>query len=101
MAKTIINFKTPFKKAKNFAELVRNLDVVLREVQKVLLYGNYIQAEVTTSGVSVEHKLQREPTGWIIVDADADANVWRNATSDSKTINLISDATVNIKLYIW
>lgn len=97
----IVNFKTPFKRAKDFKALVNNLDVVIREIQKVILYGTYIDATIPTGGIELAHKLQREPQGWIIVDKDVNSSVWRYKASDSKSLYLKSDVEVNVKIYIW
>lgn len=54
--------------------------------------------EITTSGVSVEHKLGREPKGWIVVRKTADVRVWE---TDKSSTNLDLDASGTATISIW
>jgi hypothetical protein len=93
--------KTPFKSQTDIERLVQNLNNIFNEIQVDFLYGTYIEAEIATGGTKLAHKLGKEPQGWIVVDKDANASVWRFEASDANYINLKSSATVNVKLYIW
>jgi len=46
------------------------------------------------------HDLQRQPKGWLIVDRDSAATVYRTAW-DNESITLQASAAVNIRLYIF
>ena len=64
------------------------------------LVGNIFTATITTSTATINHGLGSTPLGWLILDQDADANVWK-VSSDEKSIVLDSSATVNIKIWIF
>ena len=70
--------------------------------------GVYIKEIDLTVSVDnlVEHKLGREPLGWIVVRKFADANIWESLTADGvsydrkKFINFQTDATT-LDVYFW
>jgi hypothetical protein len=94
---------------------VRNADDGLRQAQdaedlifkylasKPIIDGNFIpNVLVTTSGVSVDHRLSRPIKGWIIAGKDAGEDVWSNPTSTpSSTLNLESSGDVTINLWVF
>lgn len=50
----------------------------------------------------VEHKLQRKPLGFVIVNKNAEADIWQESVVlASKTMNLKSSADVKISLIIF
>lgn len=55
---------------------------------------------VTTSTVSVAHKLSRQPRGWFIVSKNANADVWESSKSSSYLV-LDSSATVTISIWVF
>jgi hypothetical protein len=55
---------------------------------------------ITTTGLTVPHSLGRTPRGWIVVDKNADANIWRTAWT-STTISLDSSATVTATILLF
>jgi hypothetical protein len=59
-----------------------------------------LSASVTTSNTTIQHALGRVPSGWIIIDKDADARVWR-ISLNRDTIVLKASAAVNIKLFLF
>jgi len=50
--------------------------------------------------VTIEHKLGRQPLGWIVIDKTKQADVWKISWSD-KFITLDSSAVTSINLYIF
>ena len=70
--------------------------------------GNLIkEIDLTTSADNlVEHKLGREPLGWIVVRKFADANIWESLTAGGvnydrkKFINFQTDTTTT-DVYFW
>ena len=49
----------------------------------------------------VNHLLQRQQQGWIIVDQDAQANIYRSAPFNNLTLTLTSDAACNVSLWVF
>lgn len=66
-----------------------------------LLDGRLIKdVEVTTSTVSIEHKLGRVPIGYLITKQNADARVWYTSITELFLV-LDSSATVTIDLWVF
>ena len=93
--------KTPFKRNREINELVDNLEEIFREIQDELLYGVTQTVAVSTTTVNVSHKLGKVPQGWVIVDKDADINVWRDGDMTASFLSLKADGTGNIKVRIF
>ena len=68
--------------------------------------GVYIKEIDVSVDNLVEHKLGREPLGWIVVRKFADANIWESLTAGGvsydrkKFINFQTDATT-LDVYFW
>lgn len=56
--------------------------------------------QITTSGLQIAHGLQRVPVGWILIDNDSNATIWR-ASWDDKFITFDSSSTSNIKVWVF
>lgn len=69
-------------------------------INNPFLVGNVFNATITTATATINHGLGVNPLGWLILDQDADARVWK-VSSDEKSIILDSSATVNIKIWIF
>lgn len=69
-------------------------------INNPFLVGNVFTATITPSTVTINHGLGSVPLGWIVLDQDADANIWKTS-SDDKTITFDSSATVTIKVWIF
>lgn len=65
------------------------------------LSGAFINATVGTTETKVRHNLGTRPIGWIVVDQDADARVWRSGTIGSSFLPLMASAPVNLKLWVF
>jgi hypothetical protein len=62
--------------------------------------GNIFSATITPATATINHGLGSVPLGWIVLDQNADANIWKTS-SDEKTITFDSSATVTIKVWIF
>lgn len=68
-----------------------------------LLAGNtiYSVSLLALKPAAINHLLQRLPVGWLIIDQDANADVWRAKPWTTTTLTLESSADVNLSLYIF
>ena len=57
--------------------------------------------ELGVGNTVINHRLGREPQGWIITDINGAAQVYRSAAFNSLTLTLNSDAAVTISLYVY
>jgi hypothetical protein len=53
--------------------------------------------------VNVPHQLSKIPVGWLVIDKNAQADVWRDTTVNqtNDTIPLKASATVVVTLQFW
>lgn len=64
--------------------------------------GILLKNIVLINGVNVvNHKLQRMPQGYIIIDQDALASIYRSAALNSLTLTLTSNAAVTLSLWVF
>jgi len=49
----------------------------------------------------VNHKLGRNPQGYIIIDINASASIYRNEPFNELTLGLASDADCTVSLYVF
>ena len=49
----------------------------------------------------INHLLGRKMIGWIIIDQDAQASMFRSQPLNNKTLTLTSDAIVTLKLWVF
>lgn len=64
------------------------------------LKGVQIDETINTTDTVINHKLQKEPEGFLVIDQDANANIWR-VSSDSQTITLRASASVSAKIWVF
>lgn len=64
------------------------------------LTGISLTIHITTAGISVDHKLGKVPSGWIITDINSNAVIWR-VSWDDKKISLDSSATSTITIWVF
>ena len=82
-------------------KLQSNVENALAPVLRVaLLDGVTISAALASGDNEIAHGLGRVPQGYIIIDVDAAATIYRVSLSD-KFLTLNSTATANIKLWIY
>lgn len=68
-----------------------------------LLYGNTIENIVLKANtpLAINHLLSRLPQGWILIDNQADALIWRSAALNTSTITLEASANTTISIYVY
>lgn len=87
--------------------LNRVQDNILRAVNQIvkipILDGVLTdEIDLSTSITNVEHKLGREPLGWIVVAKDANADVWEvTANNPDRARFLRLDASVTVTVRLW
>lgn len=66
-----------------------------------LLKGRQVRDVALQTGVNViDHRLGRQPQGWLIIDLNANATVYRSGWSDL-TITLTASGPCTVSLYIF
>lgn len=75
----------------------QSLDPIVRVA---LLDGVQVSYDLVAGSNRVSHPLQRTPLGWIIVDRDSGATVYRTAW-DSRTISLTASGTIKLQVWIY
>lgn len=83
-----------------------NVRNYLSQLNKLLLSGNIISGVSldAASTVEVPHKLGRAFEGWIILDQDGSAIIWRDASASSdntKFLPLKTSADVVVNLWVF
>lgn len=89
---------------KDLAKVQDNLEEFVKPiVSSEIIDGLLLKNVVLQSGENkVEHKLGREPIGWMIVNKSATADVWSSASQLSKSILVLnSSATVTLTLWVF
>lgn len=87
-------------------ELQRFQDSVINTFQPLLnseiVFGVILKGELLgTTATRVEHKLGREPIGWLIITKDKASDIYSTAR-DSRTLSLtasVADTTVDIWVF--
>lgn len=62
--------------------------------------GTVIEATINTTNTSLSHGLQVEPTGWMILDKNANSDIWK-ISQNSKEIVLKASASVTCKVWVF
>lgn len=96
-------FSQFFTKDDNINRLQKNIDETLNQVLNIeLLNGNLLEDIALVSGSinTVNHGLDRKYRGWIIVDKDANANIY-SSTSNVPEKTLLLNTTLNCVVSIW
>lgn len=81
-----------------------NVDRVLQPLlANVLADGRLVTGISIVSGTParVEHKLGRAIRGWLVVDKNANADVWRSTSTLSDVLILNSSANVTLTLWVF
>lgn len=50
---------------------------------------------------TINHKLGRTPQGWLIIDRDGTATIYRSQPLNNLTLTLTSSASINVSLYVF
>lgn len=73
-------------------------------LQMPIASGRLIEDIALVSGTakSIEHKLNRESAGWIVVKKNANVDIWESTSSiPTKTLVLNASGTVTISLWVF
>lgn len=101
----IKEFKRIDTESRELNKIQDNIKEWCNQVNKTFNDGIILdEASVGTTTVLIEHKLGRMIQGWGIVDINADARVWRDATSTAdltRFLPLKASASATIKLYVY
>lgn len=95
-----------FKRVSGATEEVAKLQTRLYEfftqfTDNPLLNGVLLKnIELTTSNVNVNHTLGRECQGWIVINKNANADIWQTDASKS-IITLRATAAVKVDLWVF
>ncbi len=66
-----------------------------------LLSGQQITQKLAIGANVIYHSLGQNPTGWIVADKNAQANIYRSQPFNPKTLILTSDAVVTVSIWIY
>lgn len=67
-----------------------------------LVQGQLLENITLVTGANtINHLLSRQQVGWMLVDQDAAASVYRSQPLNNKTLTLTTDADVVVKLWVF
>ena len=93
--------KSPEQMQRAVNTLQQNVQDSLSRIEKNTLLDNVIISGVLIStSKSVEHKLGRTPKGYLIIQKNANAQVWNGSITDTNIV-LTSSAAVTVTLLIF
>lgn len=78
-----------------------NIQNLVNQINISITNGTIINTQVLTTDTIVNHLLGRKPKGWIVVDKDANADVWRSGSTTDKKVILSATTSVNVVLYFF
>lgn len=90
-------------------EINRNFDLVVSQMRQLagleILNGHIVDAELAGSAADnvIDHKLGRAIIGWMVVDQDAGAVVYRSPTvaDDTKHLILRTSSAQSVRLWVF
>ena len=94
--------KTPFKKDIAPEVMVKNLDEIFREIQTDFHYGLTVKdVALGVTEVSIPHRLGEIPNGWLIIDKNANEDIWSSTAKDGRFLYLTASGNVTVTIFIW
>jgi hypothetical protein len=84
-----------------------NVDLSISQIQgSPFVNGSFVVVTLSAAGSDnlINHGLDRNIQGWVVVNKNANADVWESSTVNnfpSKQIILKASATVTVKLYFF
>ena len=94
--------KTPFKKDIAPEVMVKNLDEIFREIQTDFHYGLTVKdVALGATEVSIPHRLGEIPNGWLIIDKNANVDIWSSTAKDGRFLYLTASGNVTVTIFIW
>jgi len=96
------NFLKIFTSDTQLQRLQDNVSNAISEIIRIPLLDGRLVTQTFPASVSttIEHKLQRDPLGWIVVGKNAAADMWE-ISKDSRFIALQTDQDVTITFWIF
>lgn len=97
-------FKKAYTLDQDLNAVQENVEESLTPLIKNPLLDGIILSNIalTTGDNDISHKLGRKLQGWIVVDRDANANIYRKtSTTPTLTLKLNSSANVTVSLYVF
>lgn len=83
------------------AKLQSNIvDFLNQLTSNPFLVGTIIDIDILTTDTTLNHGLGVEPTGWIILDKNANANIWK-VSQDKNQIILKSSLNATCKVWVF
>ena len=73
----------------------------LLQSQNPVLESQTLQVSLSATPLQIAHRLGRVPVGYLVVDRDADRNVWTSAAATDRFLTLVSSGSVTVKLFIF
>lgn len=99
------SFKTIKSPDRVVTQVQQNISEALSPIlNKEVLGGRLIESVIIVSGTAkrINHGLDRKYKGWIVVDQNANANIWSSVSSlPEKTLILNSSATVTVSIWVF
>jgi hypothetical protein len=91
-----------FTSNKELQRLQDNVSNAISELLRVPLLDGLLltQTFVATTDTIIEHKLQREPLGWIVIGKNATSDVWE-VSKDQRFITLRTNQNVTVTFWIF
>lgn len=99
----INTFKKIIAKSFDLSQLQTSLEEIFRQIQTCpLIIGNLVTGIVLVSGTEkvIQHKLQRQPLGWIVTDNTASAILYRSSWDPSHLV-LIPSADTTASVWVF
>lgn len=84
-------------------KLQENIGIKLQEYDnQPFIKGNLLTSVViNAANTTINHGLNAVPTGWLILDKNADSRIWRTSAFDDKTLTLRASAQVTVNLWVF
>ncbi|MFO0253035.1 MAG: hypothetical protein ACK52V_02860, partial [Betaproteobacteria bacterium] len=73
----------------------------LLQSQNPVLKSQTLQVSLSATPLQIAHRLGRVPVGYLVVDRDADRNVWTASAATDRFLTLVSSGSVTVKLFIF
>jgi len=106
MTPTTPTFKKVYNNDQDFQQLQSNIEAAFLHIISKEIFGGSLKKDIaiTTADTFIDHPLDREPNGWIIVRKNANADIWESSTINTfkeRIIILKSDATVTASIWFF
>ncbi len=87
---------------KELTQIQANVDNALTPLLRKILNdsNNVVETQLFTGTNVINHKLSRGLQGWLIIDKDTNANIWKTSSTET-TATLETDANVNVKILFF